>query len=251
MTEPAAPTPGASVSQILQTASRLFRVTLAKCLPLSMLAVLAAEVANLYWRARGHSAPQFYEPLPADPVWWTLSLLGVAVALYLSSAMMLQQRSLIAGIVCPARAALRAALHRLPLLLASWVLAQASLVVGLALLVLPGLFLFVCYLVMLPVVLFEHPSPGMVLVRCVALVRPQWWKALAALVFAGAVILVCVLAFAAILSILAVLITGPGFQAVAAACLVAFFAAALVFLSALALTLHSAVSYSASASSSA
>ena len=31
--------------------------------------------------------------------------------------------------------------------------AQASLAVGLALLVLPGLFLFVCYLVMLPVVL--------------------------------------------------------------------------------------------------
>ena len=251
MTEPAAPAPGASVSQILETASRLFRATLAKCLPLSMLAVLAAEVANLYWTARGHAAPQFEHPLPADPVWWTLSLLGAAVALYLSSAMMLQQRSLVAGIVCPASAAMRAALHRLPLLLASWILAQASLVVGLALLVLPGLFLFVCYLVMMPVVLFEHPTPGMVLIRCIVLVRPQWWKTLAALVIAGVVILVCVLVFAAILSILAVLITGPGFQAVAAACLVAFLAAALVFLSALALTLHSAASYSVSASSSA
>jgi hypothetical protein len=251
MTEPAAPAPGASVSQMLETASRLFRVTLAKCLPLSMVAVLAAELSNLYWIARGHAAPQFERPLPSDPTWWTLSLLGAAVALYLASAMMLQQRSLIAGIACPARAALRAALQRLPLLLASWVLAQASLVVGLALLVLPGLFLFVCYLVMLPVVLFEHPNPGMVLIRCVMLVRPQWWKTLAALVIAGVVILVCVLVFAAILSILAVLITGPGFQAVAAACLVAFLAAALVFLSALALTLHSAASYSASASNSA
>lgn len=251
MTEPAAPTPGASVSQILETASRLFRVTVAKCLPLAMMAVLMAELPNLYWFARGHAPEKIEYVLPSDPTWWALSLLGTAVALYLTSAMMLQQRSLIAGIVCPANAALRAALHRLPLLLASWLLAQASLAVGLALLVLPGLFLFVCYLVMLPVVLFEHPNPAMVLVRCITLVRPQWWKTLAALVIAVVVVLVCVLVFAAILSILAMLITGTAFQAVTAACIVAFLAAAVVFLSALALTLHSAASHSASASSSA
>lgn len=251
MTEPAAPAPGASVSQILETASQLFRVTLPKCMPLAMIAVLFVELPNLYWIAIGNPPPQLGRPWPADPAWWTLSLLGAAVALYLCSAMMVQQRSLVAGIACPARVALRAALHRLPLLLASWLLAQASLVVGLALLVVPGLFLFVCYLVMLPVVLFEHPSPGMVLIRCVVLVRPQWWKALAALVIAVVVVLVCVLVFAAILSILAVLITGAAFQAITAACLIAFLAAAVVFLSALALTLHSAASHSASASSSA
>ncbi|HLK71187.1 MAG TPA: hypothetical protein VKT19_04485 [Steroidobacteraceae bacterium] len=251
MTEPAAPAPGASVSQILETAARVFRGTLAKCLPLAMLAVLVAELPSLYWTARGRALPQLGHPWPADPTWWTLSLLGAALALYLSSAMMLQQRSLIAGILCGSQAAMRAALQRLPLLLASWVLAQASLLVGLVLLVLPGLFLLVCYMVMLPVVLFEHPSPGMVLIRCVVLVRPQWWKTLAALVIAGIVVAVCVLVFAAILAILAVVIPGAAFQAVAAACLVAFLAAALVFVSALALTLHSAASHSASASSSA
>jgi hypothetical protein len=251
MNEPAPPASGASVSQILETASQLFRVTLAKCLPLSMMAVLFLEVPNLYWVAGGHTPPTFGRSVPADPTWWTLSLLGAAVTLYLASAMMLQQRSLIAGIACPARAALRAALQRLPLLLASWVLAQLTFILGLMLLIVPGLFLFVCYLVMLPVVLFEHPSPGMVLVRCVALVRPQWWKTLAALVIAVVVVLVCVLVFAAILSILAVLVSGTAFQAIAAACLIAFFAAAGVFLSALALTLHSAASHSTSASSSA
>ncbi len=251
MNQPAPPASGASVSRILATASQLFRVTLAKCLPLAMLAVLCLEVPNLYWIAGGHAVPTFGRPLPTDPVWWTLSLLGLAVMLYLSSAMMLQQRSLIAGIACPARAALRAALQRLPLLLASWILAQMSLIVGLTLLIVPGLFLFVCYLVMLPVVLFEHPSPGMVLVRCVALVRPQWWKTLAALVLAVVGVLVCVLALGAILTIVAVLIQGAALQAIGAACMVAFFAAAAVFLSALALTLHSAASHSTSASSSA
>jgi hypothetical protein len=47
--------------------------------------------------------------------------------------------------------------------------------VGFSLLILPGLFLFVCYLVMLPVVLFEQHNPYVALVRCVLLVRPYWW----------------------------------------------------------------------------
>lgn len=252
MIEPAAPSPGASVSRILETASQLFRVTLLKCLPLSMVAVLFLEVPNLYWIARGNAPPSLARGWPADPVWWVLSLAGAAVTLYISSAMMLQQRSLVAGIQCASTAALRAALRRLPLLLATWVLAQLTLALGLTLFVLPGLFLFVCYLLLLPVVLFEHPSPYRVLVRCISLVRPQWWQTCAALVIATLVVLVCVLVFAAVLSILAVLISGAAFQAIAAACLVAFFAAAGVFLSALVLTLHSAAaSHSATASSSA
>lgn len=250
MTEPATPVRSASVTQIMETAAQLFRVTLLKCLPLSMLAVLVLEVPNLYWIANGH-ALNFHGWLwPSDPTYVVLSVVTAAVTLYLASAMMLQQRSLAGGLNCTSVAALRAALRRLPLLLASWVLAQLSLVVGLSLLLLPGLFLFVCYLLMLPVVLFEHPSPYGVLVRCVVLVRPHWWKTLAAAVFAVLVILVCILTFAAILSIFAVMVAGAAFQAIAAACFVAFLAAAGVFLSALVLTLHSAASYSAAAASS-
>jgi hypothetical protein len=251
MTEPAAPTPSASVPQILETASQLFRLTLPKCLALSMVAVLVVEIPNLYWLSKGHGLDFHGWLWPSDPTYLGLSVLCAAVTLYLFSAVMLQQRSLAEGVLCGSGAALRAALRRLPLLLASWVLAQLSLAVGLSLLLLPGLFLFVCYLLMLPVVLFEHPNPYMVLVRCVVLVRPHWWKTLAATVIAALVVLVCVLAFAAILSIVAVMASGTAFQAIAAACFVAFFAAAGVFLSALLLTLHSAASYSAAANSSA
>ena len=41
----------------------------------------------------------------------------------------------------------------------TWMLAQITLIVGFPLLIVPGLFLFVCYLLMLPVVMFEHPNP--------------------------------------------------------------------------------------------
>jgi len=247
MTESGAPlpAPSASVAQILEAASQLFRVTLLKCLPLAMVAVLVLEVPNLYWIARGHPMALRGWSWPTDTHYLLLQLLATVLTLPIVSAMMLQQRALIAGVGCGTGTAVLAALRRLPLLLASWVLAQLSLLVGLSLLLLPGLFLFVCYLLMLPVVLFErtNASPYTVLLRCVMLVRPHWWKTLTATVLASLVVLVCVLAFAAILSIVAALLSGAAFQAITEACFVAFFAAAGVFLSALVLTLHSAASH--------
>lgn len=236
-----APAPGASVARLLEVATQLFRLTVVKCLSLAMLAVLCEEVPSLYWLASGHPLNR---GLPTGPTYWTLEFIAAAVTLYIASAMMLQQRALIAGEPCTGLVALRQAARRLPLLLATWVLAQLSLLVGLSLLIVPGLFLFVCYLLLLPVVLFEHPNPYMVLVRCVLLVRPHWWRTLAALVMAALVVLVFVLAFVAVLSIIGALLTGPLFQAVATACSIAFFAATLVFLSALVLTLHSAAASS-------
>jgi len=241
MSPSSAPVPGASVRRLLEVATQLFRLTLVKCLSLAMLAVLCEEVPSLYWMASGHPLDR---GLPTGPTYWTLEFLAAAVTLYIASAMMLQQRALIAGSSFGTFVALREAARRLPLLLVTWVLAQLSLLVGLSLLVVPGLFLFVCYLLMLPVVLFERPNPYMVLVRCVLLVRPHWWKTLAALVIAALVVLVFVLAFVAIIGIFGELVTGPAFQAIATACSIAFFAATLVFLSALVLTLHSAAASS-------
>jgi hypothetical protein len=225
----------------MEVATQLFKLTLLKCLSLAMLAVLCGEIPSLYWLASGH---QLDRGLPTGSAYWLLEIGSAAVMLYIASAMMLQQRALIAGASFSSLVALREAARRLPLLLVTWVLAQLSLLVGFSLLVVPGLFLFVCYLLMLPVVLFEHTNPYTALVRCVLLVRPHWWRTLATLVIAALVVLVCVLAFAAIMSIFAALMTGPLFQAIATACSIAFFAGTLVFLSALVLTLHSAAASS-------
>jgi hypothetical protein len=227
---------------MLETATQLFRATLLKCLPLAMVVLVCAEVPNLYWLASGHRPERGW---PTDPTYWLISMISAAVMLYLASAVMLQQRSLAAGVRLSAVTALSAAARRLPFVLLTWILAQLSLVVGLSLLVLPGLFLFVCYLVMLPVVLFEQRNPYIALLRCVLLVRPYWWKTLATLVIAILVVLVFMLAFGAILGILSAILTGPAFQAIATACSIAFFAMVGVFFSALVLTLHSAAASSA------
>ncbi len=237
------PVRGADVSEWLERALLLFRVTLLKCLPLATIAVLCSDVPNLYWILTGHSLAR---GLPTDATYWVLYLIAAALALYIASAVMLQQRSVALGVAFSAGTALATAVRRLPVLLLTWVLAQLSLVVGFSLLVVPGIFLLVCYLVLLPVVLFERHNPYLALVRCVLLVRTHWWKMFAALVIALVVVLAGVLVVAAALNIFATLLAGegPAFEAIVAAGSVAIGAVALVLLSALALTLHSALASS-------
>lgn len=237
------PVRGANVSEWLERAVQLFRVTLLKCLPLATVAVLCSDVPNLYWIATGHDLAR---GLPTDSTYWVLNLIGAALALYIASAVMLQQRSLALGVDFSAAAALAAAARRLPILLVTWLLAQLSLLVGFSLLLLPGIFLLVCYLVLLPVVLFERHNPYVALVRCVLLVRAHWWKMLAALVIALVVVLAGVLVVAAALNIFAALLAGegPAFNAIVAAGSVAIGAVALALLLALMLTLHSALASS-------
>lgn len=243
MDSPGPPVRDANVGEWLERAVQLFRVTLPKCLPLATLAVLCSDVPNLYWIATGHTLAQ---GLPTEATYWVLNLIAAALALYIASAVMLQQRSIALGVAFSSGTALAAAARRLPVLLLSWVLAQLSLVVGFSLLILPGVFLLVCYLVLLPVVLFERHNPYLALVRCVLLVRAHWWKMLAALVIALVVVLAGVLLVAAALNIFATLLAGegPAVNAIVAAGSVAVGAVALALLLALMLTLHSALASS-------
>ena len=244
MTASKPPRPDASVSNLLAAASQLFRATLLKCLPFAMMAVLCLEIPNLYWVASGHTLTF---GLPSDTGYWLLAYPASAVTVFIVSAMMLRQRAFASGATIDSAAELAAAARRLPGILLGWILAQLSLFVGFTLLILPGIFLLVCYLVLLPVLLFEDLSAYAALVRCVQLVLPHWWKVLATIVIAVLVVLICTLAAAAVLGILAALLVGQGpvVQAIVAAVTVGVWAIGCVFFSALALTLHSAASSSA------
>jgi len=245
MTGSNAPRRGQSVSELLNTASQVFRVSLLKCLPFAMIAVLCVEIPNIYWVMTGHSFPR---GMPVDIGYWWLSLATSALAVYIFSAMMLRQLYVSGGFAVNAKQEMTVSVRRLPGLLMSWVLAQVSVAVGLLLLILPGIFLFVCYLVLLPVILLEGQiNPVLALWRCVALVRPNWWRVCAAFVIALLAIGICFIIFAALLAILATLLTdlGPAFQAIAAAASIAAAAMVFVFFSALALAIHSSANNSA------
>jgi hypothetical protein len=234
----------ASVSALLESTALLFRATVLKCLPLGMLAVLCAQLANVYWLASGHP---IHFRAQHDANYILLSVLGTVIELWLLAAMMLRQRAVALGAPLRLAAELRAAMVRLPSILGSVLLIIVSVAVGFVLLIAPGVFLLICYLIVLPVVLFEGLAPYGALLRSVRLLRPLWWRALATCVFALLAFVVCALVFAAIISVLAGLLAGngPALEAIEAASSVALGALLFVFLSALALVLHSVASSSA------
>lgn len=244
MTASMPPPGGASVSNLLATASQLFRASLLKCLPMGMVAMLCAQSANIYWRASGHvlSFTANY-----DTNYNLLNIAGIAVELWLLGAMMLRQRAVVLRAPILPGAELRVAFRLLPAILASSLLAGFSVIAGLLALILPGVFLMVCYLALLPVVMFEGLGPVAAVLRSVQLMRPLWWKALASCVIIMLLFVIGALVVAAVIGVIAELLSGNGaaFAAVETAITVAFSALFFVYLSALMLVLHSAASSSA------
>jgi hypothetical protein len=233
-----------SVQVLLENAAQLFRATVLKCLPLAMLAVLAGMVPVIYWRAAGHP---FSALVPDDATYDVLAVAGTTLELWLLGALMLRQRAMVTGAPLALRAELLAALRRLPVMFLCWIMAVASTALALLLLFLPGMFLFVCYLVLLPVVLFDGVGPYAALVRCVQLVRPRWWQYCAAFVIALFLLVICALVLGAFISLIEQLLldSGPAFEAIWVASSIGVGALVFCFLCALVLVLHSAASSSA------
>jgi hypothetical protein len=234
----------ASVGDLLQTAVRLFHASLLKCLPMGMVAVLCASLPNVYWNATGHAVGLLES---YDARFAALSAVGIALGLWLYGAMMLRQRAVVLGAPILLGAELLTSLRRLPVILLSWLLAYASVAVGLLLLVAPGVYLLVGYLALLPVILFEQVGPAAAIVRSVRMMRQLWWQAFAALVIAVLLSFIGAIVFAAVLAVVAELLagSGPAMKAVVNAGVVGFYALFGVYFSALQLVLHSAASNSA------
>jgi hypothetical protein len=248
MPEPALPSKTAAVSDLLDAATRIFRATLAKCLPVALFAILLAALPNMYWLTTGKPMDLLHPP--RDPKFWALSLVGFVGYQLLAAVLMLRQRTLRLGRKPELQAEFAAALARWPLLILTSVLAGIIVFAGVLALLLPGIFALVCFLLLRPVVLFETTTPLRAVARCVQLVRPLWWKALATAVIAALVFVVCALAASAAFGIVQVGLGAAGanpaaISAFAAACGLGIQAVALVYFSALWLVLYSAASSSA------
>jgi hypothetical protein len=248
MPEPQLPSRSASVSDLMDAATRIFRSTLAKCLPVSMFATLILLLPNMYLLTIGQQLNPLHPP--QDPKFWTLYLLSVLGYLLLAAVLMLRQRTILLGRVPQLQTEFAAALARWPLLILSSLLAGIVVFAGLLLLVLPGIYLLVCFLLLLPVVLFETHTPWQLLMRCMRLMQPLWRKALAAAVIATLIVLVCAVAANVAFQILQIGFSAVGVKpsaitAFAQACGLGIQAVALVYFSALWLVLYSAASSSA------
>ena len=245
---PSSPKASASVSELMEAATRVFRTTLAKSLPVAMLANLFAALAGMYWMTTGKPMSLLHPP--DDARFWGLTLFGLAGYQWLAAVLMLRQHALVTRAVPDLQQEWRFAAARWPLLMVSAILAGVGVFAGLLALLVPGVFAFVCFLLLRPVVLFEKLDAVQSLGRCIKLVSPLWTKVLAAVVIATLVIAICALAAAACVGIFEAVLTAAGappaaVSAFGAACSLGVQAVALVYFSALWLVLYSAASSSA------
>jgi hypothetical protein len=255
----------ASVSDLLDAATVVFRSTLAKALPAALFAMLLAGLAGMYLMTTGKML-DFRHP-PLDPRFWMFAAIGLVFYQWLAAIVMLRQRAMMDGTAPDLQRESSAALRRWPMLIATYVLESVAVSAGLLpfvipgvnigvavlaglLLVIPGIYLGVCLVLLRPVVLFESVGPVQALVRCVHLVRPMWSRVLAAAVIALLIFLVCTVAAGACLGIVHAVATTSGvqeaaFDAFSAACQLGIDAVALVYFNALWLVLYSVASSSA------
>lgn len=100
-----------SASEVLDAGFRLFRGTLARCLPWSMLSVLAGQAPRALEMLReGVAAP----PSQKDALWWIATLVGGVLNLLLFQLMLLRQQAVAYGVARSLRAEMATVLRGSP-----------------------------------------------------------------------------------------------------------------------------------------
>ncbi|MBS0388101.1 MAG: hypothetical protein JSR15_06430, partial [Proteobacteria bacterium] len=189
----------ASVSELMDAATTVFRMTLAKTVPFELFAALLLGLPHMYWMTTGKPFDLLHPPL--DPRFWALAAVGLVCYQFLAGLVMLRQRAMLDGVAPDLNREAATALRRWPMLVATYVLGMVAIYAGCLLLLVPGLYLFFCLLLLRPVVLFETTGPVQALVRCVRLARPLWLKFMAAAVIATLIVVVCMIAAGACLGV--------------------------------------------------
>ena len=162
-----------STGEILDTAFHIFKLTWLKGLPYGVLAMLAGQTQSLYYVLTRQPLRQFGG---GDPRWWVFFILGTCVTLWMGSALLLRQASLLEGKGSSFGAELRATLRRLPSLVAAVAVGFASVGVGFALLGLPGVYLLIGLSLTAPAILLSGKGPIAGLGYSLELVRGHWWR---------------------------------------------------------------------------
>ena len=184
-----------TVAQVLDSTFRIFQASVVKCLPHGILSMLAWLLPNIYYRA--HERPLF-EGGRIEPMVLTLYGLGTLVGLFISSAMLLRQRSIASHLLANVNAEGAAAARRMPAivgLLIAWVVLCAACIVVLlfpslylfrdwrmhALFLLPLVYPLVRLSLCWPVLLIEGCGPLRAIARSLHLTRHNWWRSFAVL----------------------------------------------------------------------
>ncbi len=203
-----------SIGGVLDTTFQLYKATVVKLIPLSLLMVIAGSLQYIYMFSQGSAGN------PADPLamlnmmqswgYWLTVLGGMIASTWILSAAYLKIGAIGAGGDLGIGSALAAALTRLPALVVMMLLFLIALTIGTILLIIPGLILMVSLGLCFNSALFENKGPVAALSESHRLVWGNWWRTAAILTVGVIIILVIYLVAGLIVGIIAPLLVLGG-----------------------------------------
>lgn len=209
-----------AIGEVLDSAVRIFKATLLKVLPFSVLATVAGQLQNIYIILSGRNIRPFSN---SDPGWWTVYLLGTVVGAALINAIIVRQAAIATGSESASMTALKEGLRNVPavvlmgivmaVLVGIWFVPLAVIPAAYrswsgALLAVPAFYLLVLFLCSWPARLVDRKGPIESLRYSAHLVRGNWWRTV--------MVYLVVLTMIIVLSVTAGLIVGVLTQLVAA-----------------------------------
>jgi hypothetical protein len=209
-----------AIGEVLDSAFRIFKATLLKSLPYSVLATVAGQLQNIYTIVTGRALRPFSN---SDPGWWTVYLLGALLGCVLINAIIIRQAAVASGAPSVGSAAIMQGLRNVPANIVMVIV--IAVVVGICfiplvgvpaayrtwsivVLCVPAVFLVVLFLCSWPALLVGHKGPIRSLLYSAHLIRGNWWRTVT--------VYLVVLTMIIVLSVTAGLIVGVLTQVVAA-----------------------------------
>jgi hypothetical protein len=209
-----------AIAEVLDSAFRIFKATLLKCLPYSVLATVAGQLQNIYVIITGRTLRPFSN---SDPGWWAVYVLGAVIGAGLINAIIIRQAAIASGAPSAGRVALMQGVRNVPYVVVMGVLVAIAVGIwlvpvavipaayrswGVGILSVPAVYLFVLFLCSWPALLVGHKGPIESLRYSAHLIRGNWWRTV--------MVYLVVLTMIIVLSVTAGLIVGVLTQLVAA-----------------------------------
>ncbi len=173
------PTQPQSIGGVLDTTFQLYKASVVKMIPLSLLTVIAGSPTSIYAFTQGAGDPA--NPLAMFNImssvnYWLVALAGMIASVWMMSASYLKIGAIGTGGDLGLGAALQKAVTRLPTLVLMTLLFVIAIAVGSVLLVIPGLILMVSLALCFNLALFQSKGPVESLTESHRLVWGNWWR---------------------------------------------------------------------------
>jgi hypothetical protein len=205
-----------SIGGVLDTTFQLYKASVVKMIPLSLLMVIAGSPQSIYMFMSGAAGGNPADPfamlaMMQTPGYWLTALLGMIGSMWMLSAAYLKLHAIGAGEDLGIGTAVTRALTRLPAVILMVILFGIALTIGLVLLIVPFLILMVSLGLCFATALFEDKGPVGALSESHRLVWGNWWRTAAILSVGFVIIFVIYLIAGMIIGLIApLLIFGGG-----------------------------------------